>query len=160
MPDERVIQQVSGILGMNNVKFQVDDSKQALMAGFGSSAILVSFVDYHESTLVSLRAIVLTQVDSGDEHREKILEALNERNKSAFFGTFYLVPEEGSIVVDHHLFGDELQEPELMHALMALANAADTGDDELRQAIGSGVRAIDGLQAASATEEAGPVVET
>ncbi len=52
MPDARVIQQVSGILGMNNVEFRADDSKQTLMARFGSTVILVSLVDYQESTLV------------------------------------------------------------------------------------------------------------
>ncbi len=51
-----------------------------------------------------------------------------------------------------------------MYALLSLATAADTSDDELREAIGSGVRASEAWQAASeaasAAEDAGPVVET
>jgi hypothetical protein len=51
-----------------------------------------------------------------------------------------------------------------MSTLLSLPSTADTSDDELREAIGSGGRASDAWQtaseAASAAEDAGPVVET
>jgi hypothetical protein len=164
VPDERIIQQVSGILSMNDVPFQTSGDKQSFLVPMGSAGVMVSFVDHGEHTLVGLRAIVLEQVDSSGERKQTILEALNEKNKSAFLGTFYFDAERGLVVFDHHLLGDDLQSGELVFALALVGTIADTVDDELREAIGSGVRASDAWNAAQvgATDPqgVGPVVET
>jgi hypothetical protein len=52
------------------------------------------------------------------------------------------------VVLDYHLLGDHLQGDELMNAVGAIAFTADAVDEELREAIGSGVRAIDVWEAA------------
>jgi len=164
MPDERVIQQVSGILSMNNVNFRTDESMTSFLVPSGSTGVFISFVDMGELTVVSLRAILLDQVDGDGERRQTILEALNEKNRTAPFGCFYFVADDGHIVFDYQLLGDELQAQELMAALSAIASIADQADDELREAIGSGVRAVDAWNAAQADASdpagVGPVVET
>lgn len=162
MPDERVIQQVSGILGMSDIAFRADEGKRSFLVPCGSAGVFISFVDRGESTVVSLRAIVLEQVDGSGERRQKILEALNEKNRSVLFGCFYF--DDGHVIVDYQLLGDQLEAPELLNALAALCSTADAVDDELRDAIGSGVRATDAWNAAQAAASdpvgVGPVVET
>jgi hypothetical protein len=164
MPDERVIEQVSGILSMNDVTFNTADDKRSFLVPIGSAGVMISFPDYGEQTLIGLRALVLEQVDSSGDRKQKILETLNEKNRSYYVGTFYLDAEQGYIVLDHHLLGDNLQGAELMFALSFVGSVADTVDDELKEAIGSGVRATDAWNAAQPTaadpQGAGPVVET
>jgi T3SS (YopN, CesT) and YbjN peptide-binding chaperone 1 len=164
MPDERIIQQVSGILGMNNIPFRTDESQSSFLVPSGSAGVFISFVDFGESTLVALRSVVLEQVDGSGERKLKTLEALNEKNRTVPFGCFYFDPDAGFVVYDYHLLGDQLQAEELMNALTAIAMTADRVDDEIRDAIGSGVRATDVWNAAqgnsSEPESVGPVVET
>jgi hypothetical protein len=164
VPDERVIQQVNGILSMNDIAFRTGDTKQNFLVPMGSAGVFITFTEQGESTIVSLRAFVLAEVDGSGERRQKILEALNEKNRQALFGCFYFDPDGGFVIVDYQLLGDHLQAPELMNALGVLASMADTLDDELREAIGSGVRAIDtwnvAMGDASDPVGAGPVVET
>lgn len=164
MPDERIIQQVNGILSMNNVPFQISDDKQSFLVPSGSAGVIISFDDWRDSsTIVTLRAVVLEQVDDSDERRLKILEALNEKNRTAPFGCFYFDAERKYVVLDYQLLADHLQEPELLNALGALGVTADKLDDELREAIGSGVLASAAwaaAQAAASDAGAGPVVAT
>jgi T3SS (YopN, CesT) and YbjN peptide-binding chaperone 1 len=164
MADERIVQQVSGILGMNNVNFMTMDDQQGFAVPAGSAGVFINLVDAGERTLIGLRSIVLEQVGCSVESRLKLLEAINEKNQTVPFGCFYLEPDQGWIVYDYHALGDQLQAQELMTALSAIASTADKVDDELRDAIGSGVRALDAWQAAqgsaSEPEGAGPVVDT
>jgi hypothetical protein len=163
VPDERVIQQVNGILSMNEVPFSIGESKRTFLVPRGSAGVYISFDDLGESTVVSLRSLVLAQVDGSGERRLKILEALNEKNRRIPFGCFYFDPDDGFVILDYQLLGDHLQAPELMLALGFVSSMADHVDDELREAIGSGVRAADTWkEALGATDPvgAGPVVET
>ena len=164
MPDERVIQQVGGILGMNDIAFKTDETKQTFLVPQGSAGVFISFGNMGDSTIVQLRAIVLEQVDGSGERKQKILEELNERNRKIVFGCFSFDPDSGIVVLDHALLGDQLQGQELLHALFAIATTADEIDDELLEAIGSGVRATDVWAAADAQASepggVGPVVET
>jgi Putative bacterial sensory transduction regulator len=148
MPDERIVQQVNGILSMNNIKFLTDPSDGTFLVPQGSAGVFIKFVDWSEGTLVGLQATVLSEVDGTGERRQKILEALNEKNRTVMFGCFYFQPDDGCVVLDYHLLGDHLQADELMNALGAIASTADAVDEELREAIGSGVRATDVWQAA------------
>jgi hypothetical protein len=164
VPDERVIQQVGGILGMNDIAFKTDENKQTFLVSKGSAGVFISFAEMGDSNIIVLRAVVLEQVDGSGERKQKILEALNEQNRRIAFGCFSFDPDNGFVVLDHALLGDQLQGQELLHALFAIASTADDSDDELREAIGSGVRATDVWNAAEAQasepEGVGPVVET
>ena len=75
MPDERVIQQVYGILSMNKVEFRTDDTGKSFLVPYGSAGVYVDFRDWADGqTLVNLHAFVLDEVDVADERRLKILE--------------------------------------------------------------------------------------
>ena len=163
MPDERVIQQVYGILSMNKVEFRTTDDDKSFLVPYGSAGVFVDFKDWGEgSTLVNLHAFVLEQVDSSGDRRLKILEELNEFNKSTYMGKLYLDAEGGYVVLEHDLLGDNLDGPELMGALGLVASTADRMDDELIAKIGTGRRAKDDWDAANedskAPDGSGPTV--
>lgn len=162
MPDERVIQKVREILEANEIEFRTSESNESFLVFRGSAAVCINFVDWEESTLVGLLAILLQEINSSGARKEKILETLNERIKTIPFGTFYFDTDERYVVLAHHLLGDQLQGPELMSALDVIATTADEVDDELREMIGSGIRAIDAWNSHQGGEAVGvgPVVDT
>jgi hypothetical protein len=164
VPDEKVIEQVSGILGMNDIKFMTHQNKRSFLVPYQSAGVYIDFFDWGESTGISLNALVLEQVDSSGERRLKILETLNQKNGAVPFGRFHFAEEEGVIRLDYQLFGDELDAAELMNGLGVIATLADESDDELRDEIGSGVRAEEVWQHAqddaTSPGATGPVVDT
>lgn len=163
MPDERVIEQVNGILSLNDVNFVTNENKRGFLVPTGSAAVFLDFFDWGENTVVSLTSQLLVEVDGADERKQKILEALNEKNGRVPFARFRFDEGRGAIVLEYHLLGDNLQGAELMNALGAVASIADEVDDELSALIGSGTRATDTWnegQGDTATQDsAGPVVE-
>jgi type III secretion system-like peptide-binding chaperone len=163
MPDERVIQQVYGILSMNKVEFRTDEGGKSFLVPYGSAGVFVDFRDWGEGeTLVNIHAFVLDQVDVSDERRPKILEELNEVNKTNYLGKVYLDVDEKTIVLEHDVLGGHLDADELMSALRTVATMADDLDDELREKVGTGrsaKQAWDEAHAQGQTPEGtGPVV--
>jgi len=163
MPDDRVIQQVYGILSMNKIEFKTDDSGKSFLVPWGSAGLFVNFRDWSDGqTLVNMSAFVLEQVDVSDERRPKILDELNTVNKTTYMGKVYLDVEAKTIVLEHDLLGDHLDQDELMGTLTTLASMADELDDKLRAAIGTGRSAKDLWDEANAQgqspEGTGPVV--
>lgn len=163
MPDERVIQQVYGILSMNKVEFRTDDTGKSFLVPYGSAGVFVDFRDWADGqTLVNLHAFVLDQVDVADERRLKILEELNEVNKANYLGKVYLDVEAKTIVLEHDLLGNELDADELMSTLRTVASMADELDDRLRETLGTGRSAKAAWDEANAQSQSpegtGPVV--
>lgn len=162
MPDQRVIEQVVGIFGMNDVVYKVHENKRSLLVPYGSAGVLVDFVDFGDRTVLALRAYVLEDVDATGERRGKILEELNEQNKQVRFGKFYFDFESNMVILEYDLFASELEASEVMGALGVIAELADTSDDALSEKLGSGVSARDAWGAAEgdATQPGGtgPVV--
>jgi T3SS (YopN, CesT) and YbjN peptide-binding chaperone 1 len=163
MPDQRVIEQVVGIFGMNDVTYKIHENKRSLLVPYGSAGIFLDFVDFGESTVLAFRANVLETVDATGERRVKILEELNEENKRVRFGKFYFDFDTNLVVLEYDLFATDLQASEVMDTLSVIANLADSSDDALSEKLGSGVRAQDAWNAAQtgASEPGGtgPVVE-
>jgi T3SS (YopN, CesT) and YbjN peptide-binding chaperone 1 len=163
VPDDRVIQQVYGILSMNKVEFKTDDGGKSFLVPYGSAGVFVDFRDWSDGqTLVNLHAFVLDQVDVAEERRLKILEELNEVNKANYLGKVYLDVDAKTIVLEHDLLGNDLDADELMGALRTVASMADDLDDQLREAIGTGRSAKAAWDEANAQaqtpEGTGPVV--
>jgi hypothetical protein len=96
-----------------------------------------------EQTLVTLRAPVLSEIDSSVRGHGPILEALNERNSSSHFGKWVFYGETGVVALEYDLLGNHLQDDELMTAIAILARAADREDDELQRELGTGRRAFE-----------------
>jgi type III secretion system-like peptide-binding chaperone len=163
VPDERVIQQVYGILSMNKVEFRTDDAGKSFLVPYGSAGVFVDFRDWSDGqTLLNVHAFVLDQVDVAAERRLKILEELNEVNKANYLGKVYLDVDAKTIVLEHDLLGNDLDADELMGALRTVASMADDLDDRLREAIGTGRSAKAAWDEANAQaqtpEGTGPVV--
>jgi T3SS (YopN, CesT) and YbjN peptide-binding chaperone 1 len=139
VPDERVVQQVYGILSMNKVEFRTDDTGKSFLVPYGSAGVFVDFRDWSDGqTLVNMHAFVLDQVDVADERRLRILEELNEVNRANYLGKVYLDVDAKTIVLEHDLLGNDLDADEVMGALRTVATMADDLDDRLREAIGTG----------------------
>ena len=64
-------------------------------------------------------------------------------NQLSKFGKFYYDENRAAIVLEHDLLGDYLDSEELLNAVRTVGAHADRSDDELRQALGTGERAID-----------------
>ena len=164
MPDERVVQQVYGILSMNKVEFRTTQDDKSFLVPYGSAGVFIDFKDWGEGgTLLNLHAFVLEQVDSTGDRRLKILEELNEFNKSTYMGKAYLDEEGGYVVLEHDILGDHLDNDEFMDALRVVASMADDLDDKLREKLGTGRRAQEAWAEAQGEEKpedgTGPVVQ-
>ena len=146
MPNERVIQQVHGILAREEIRFVLGDDRNSFLVPVpqGSAAVLIDFQRWgRRQTMISLRSDVLVDVEVTDDNRVQILEHLNQLNQSSLFGRFYLDADRSTIVLQHDLLGDELQAEELVNALYTVGALADQADDDLRSQLGSGTRALD-----------------
>ena len=161
MADDRIVQQVMGILAMNDINYMTNEAQSVFLVPAGSAGIFVSFSEWRDGTVITLRAKVLENVDKSDERRAVMMAALNEMNGSVPFGCFHYDEGEGVVELDYQLLGDHLQAEEFMNALGVIAGTADDIDDRLRDLIGSGVRAQDAWERAkegSTEGGAGPVV--
>ena len=156
MSNQRIIQQVHGILAREDVRFALSADRESFLVPVphGSAAVLIDFHPWGRGqTMISLRSEVLVDVEVTEESRLQILEHLNAHNQSSLFGRFYLDADRSTIVLRHDLLGDELQADELINALYTVGLLADQTDDELMHEIGTGIRASD------AAGREGPVVE-
>jgi hypothetical protein len=154
--NQRIIQQVHGILAREDVRFALSADRESFLVPVphGSAAVLIDFHPWGRGqTMISLRSEVLVDVEVTEESRLQILEHLNALNQSSLFGRFYLDADRSTIVLRHDLLGDELQADELINALYTVGLLADQTDDELMHEIGTGIRASD------AAGREGPVVE-
>src|SRR6187397_1833983 len=120
MPNERVIEQVHGILARAEIRFVLsDDRRRYLVPVPGGSAVVL--IDFHpwgrEQTMISLRSEVLVDVVVTEENRLQVLEHLNAYNQTSLFGRFHLDADGTTVILQHDLLGDELQAEELINAL-------------------------------------------
>lgn len=156
MPNERIIQQVHGILAREDIRFALSDDRNSFFVPVphGSAAVLIDFHHWgRDQTMISLRSDVLVDVRTTDDNRLQILEHLNALNQGSLYGRFYLDADGSTVVLRHDLLGDYLQAGELINALYTVGLLADQADDQLMHEFGTGVRASD------ASVADGPVVE-
>jgi hypothetical protein len=146
VPNERVIEQVHGILARAEIRFVLGDDRRSYLVPVpaGSAAVLIDFHDWGRSqTMISLRSEVLVDVSVSEDNRLQVLEHLNALNQTSLFGRFHLDSDRSTVVLQHDLLGDELQAEELINALYTVGLLADQADDQLLQQFGSGTRASD-----------------
>lgn len=112
-----------------------------LVLRFASTAVFVGFFRLGSQIIITLRAPVLSDVDSAPT--DAVLRELNRRNCASHFGKWTFHETAQMISVEYDLLGDHLQEDELLTAVAAVARLADSGDDALQKELGTGRRAID-----------------
>ena|SRR5438477_2748468 len=139
---ERVIEQAHGILAIAGVPFTMNDDHTSFQVVHGSARVFLFFRAWGESVVVSVRSYVLEEVDTSAERLPKVLERLNALNEEKFFGKLYVQPS-GTITLEYDLLADELDAPELVHAVSTITAMADELDDSLMAELGTGVRAED-----------------
>lgn len=93
--------------------------------------------------VVTLASDVLSSCGIAPDDEPAALRALNDRNRALSFGTFFLDEHRDRIVLRYDLLAEHMQDEELLHALLAVAQSADDHDDILQRELGTGLRAQD-----------------
>jgi hypothetical protein len=153
---ERVVEQVHGILGIGGVPFSMNDDRMSFLVLSGSARMIIAFRHWNDSTVVSVRAVVLDEVDSSGDRLLQLYERLNALNEERFFGKLYF-QKPGAIMLEYDLLGDELDAKELLHALATISAMADELDESLSAELGTGVKAEEMAKRAQGAGD-GPVV--
>jgi hypothetical protein len=129
MSREAVIDQVAGILVRHDVKYARRDDGAEYLARFGSAGVYIGFGELGSSTVVIVRAPIVSDLQLDDAARQRLLERLNEHNAGGYYVRLYL--HDGVVQAECDLLGDALEGAELMSALGAIARLADDLDDQL-----------------------------
>jgi hypothetical protein len=114
----------------------------AFVVPYGSTYCRIFVRDWdNDDVLVKLLALVLGDVPLTDQ----VYKVVAERTSDYVFGNLSLNQPEGAdntvdLWFEHSLYGNTLDEPELMHALGVVVRATDELDDELQPILG-GTRA-------------------
>lgn len=128
-------------LQRGGVEYDVAGSDE-LRIRHGSAEVLLQLGSGGRS-VISLSSDVLSRCEIGADEELGVLKALNDRNRALSFGTFFLTEAADRIVLRYDLLAEHMQDEELLHALHAVAKAADDHDDILQRELGTGLRAGD-----------------
>lgn len=138
--EQPVIDQVRLILQARTIRYE-ETRQNKLAIQYGSAETEIGFRRAGDATIVTLSSVVLDEVELDPDRELQLLRSLNDRNRRLPIGKFFLDVESGELVVEYEILGDELDEPELMTALVAVASLADDHDDLLQEEFETGRRA-------------------
>ena len=97
------------------------------------------------NVVVYMMAPVLGELPTDDEAiMAKAHMICNSLNQDQMFGRWVYYPDEGSIVVEHELVGEDLDPSEIMGTLLTVAHSADRWDDVIQKDLGAGERVLQG----------------
>lgn len=91
------------------------------------------------SVVVMLLAPVVVGLPEDDE--EILVKAhmmCNALNQDQMFGRWVYYPDEGRIVIEHELVGEDLDPSEILGAVVTVAHSADRWDDRIQKDLGAG----------------------
>ena len=112
------------------------DDKGRFVFKHQSSVTFIDVKEWAENTIVLLTCPMLTDVEITPE----LTRWIAVDGQDFIFGNTRLSPDEngrtGWIFFEHELLGDDLDEPELLHAVVVLAVGANNLDNELRDKFG------------------------
>lgn len=144
MNRERTRFLVRGILAEAGVEVLRQDEGDGYLIHEGSAIVALDFYDWQDGqSVVAVHADVLLDLRLTSDGRMLALETLNARNLYSQFGKFFLDEHRDAIVLEYDLLADGLDPEELLNALHTVAQLADHSDEELREVLGTGIRAID-----------------
>jgi hypothetical protein len=92
----------------------------------GSALVSIRILPFADDAIVEVGANVV----EGATLSQELLVELLEQNHSMVFGKFGLA-KNGTITLQHALFGSTLDRPELVNAIKAVARTADEWDDKI-----------------------------
>jgi hypothetical protein len=129
------IEQVTGILVREDLKFQLSADGRSHRLLFGSAAVFIDFQPWQDdSVVITLHSPILQDIDPESAGAAQALNILNDLNRSFFFVKFTFL--DGILIARYDLLGETLQAGELVNAIYEIAGAADRLDDELAGALG------------------------
>jgi hypothetical protein len=132
---EASIEQVTGILVREGLRYQMSADRRTYRLLFGSAAVFIDFDSWQDDgVVISVHSPVLQGIDPESAGAAQALNLLNDLNRSFFFAKFTF--RDGSLIARYDLLGDSLQAGELTNALFEIAGAADRLDDELSGTLG------------------------
>jgi hypothetical protein len=129
------IEQVTGILVREGLRYQVSADGETYRLLFGSAAVFIDFDTWQDdSVVITVHSPVLQDIHPESAGAAQALNLLNELNRSFFFVKFTF--RDGILIARYDLLGETLQAGELVNALYEIAGAADRLDDELAGLLG------------------------
>jgi hypothetical protein len=129
------IEQVTGILVREGLRYQVSADGATYRLLFGSAAVFIDFDTWQDdSVVITVHSPVLQEIHPESAGAAQALNLLNELNRSFFFVKFTF--RDGILIARYDLLGETLQAGELVNALYEIAGAADRLDDELAGLLG------------------------
>jgi hypothetical protein len=132
---EASIEQVTGILVREGLRYQMSSDGRTYRLLFGSAAVFIDFDAWQDDgVVITVHSPILQDIHPESPGAAHALNLLNDLNRSFFFVKFTF--REGILVARYDLLGDSLQAGELVNALFEIAGAADRLDDELADALG------------------------
>ena len=93
------------------------------------------------NVVVYMMAPVLGELPTDDEAViAKAHMICNSLNQDQLFGRWVYYPDEGNVVIEHELVGEDLDPSEIMGTLASVAHSADRWDDVIQADLGAGER--------------------
>src|SRR3954454_12038295 len=127
------IEQVTGILVREGLRYSMSVDGRTHRLLFGPAAVFVDFNDWQDdSVVITVHSPVLQDIDPESAGAAAALNLLNELNRSFFFVKFTF--RDGVLIARYDLLGESLQAGELVNAIYEIAGAADRLADELTPA--------------------------
>src|SRR3954468_7750579 len=129
------IEQVTGILVREGLRFHMSADGATYRLLFGSAAVFIDFDTWQDdSVVITVHSPVLQDIHPESAGAAQALNLLNDLNRSFYFVKFTF--RDGILIARYDLLGDALQAVELVNALYEIAGAADRLDEELAGALG------------------------
>jgi hypothetical protein len=129
------IEQVTGILVREGLRYSMSEDGCTHRLLFGSAAVFVDFNDWQDdSVVITVHSPVLQDIDPESAGAAAALNLLNDLNRAHFFAKFTF--RDGILIARYDLLGETLQAGELINAVYEIAGAADRLDDELSTTLG------------------------
>ena len=129
------IEQVTGILVREGLRYQTSADGKTHRLLFGSAAVFIDFDTWQDDgVVITVHSPVLQDIHPESAGAAQALNMLNDLNRSFFFVKFTY--REGILIARYDLLGETLQAGELVNALYEIAGAADRLDDELAEVLG------------------------
>jgi hypothetical protein len=139
------IEQVAGILVREGLLFQLArEERRHYRLRYGSAAVFIQFHRWgRRSVVITVSSPVLQDVDEESAGAARALNLINSLNSTHYYLRFTF--DEGMLLAEYDLLGDELQADELLNAVHTVGSVADHLDDELHDLVG-GKRFADKLE--------------
>lgn len=144
---DRVQQQVYAAVVQSELPHQQDGDVIRVLAPpvegeNQSTEVLVRSSEHpNGNVVVSMMAPVLGELPTDDEMiNMKAHLICNSLNQNQIFGRWVYYPDEGNIVIEHELVGEDLDPSEIIGTLASVAYSADRWDDVLQEDLGAGKR--------------------